>query len=157
MAAVLRSIDDSPYEKLERVLAEQGPIATLRMLNSRAPHRYTGIYKYTPTILQNIYLVDAFDPSVTKGADVALEDAYCVLLADRREVAFGEATDAPCAVKLQSPVVSYCGALIMRDDGTPFGSLCHYDVARCQRPALEMPFLQAIAPLLMKRLEAEGF
>lgn len=149
-------IDDSPFTKLKRVLAEQGIVALLRVLNHRAPHRYTGIYKYTPEILQNLYLVDAFDPAVTKGSDVANEDAYCLMLGTERKVAFGRAEDAPCPVKLASPVVSYCGTLLVRSNGEPFGSLCHYDVARCQQPSTQMPYLEAMAPLIMAKLEAEG-
>jgi hypothetical protein len=149
-------IDDSPVGKVRRVLEAQGVLAALRVLNGRAPHRYTGVYKYGPSILRNVHLVDAFDPSVTHGGDVPNEDAYCLLLADHRELAFGRAQDAPCPVKLASPVASYCGVLLVRSDGTPFGSLCHFDLARCEEPATQMPQLVAIAPEIMARLEAEG-
>jgi hypothetical protein len=151
-----RPIDDSPVGKIRRVLEAQGVLAALRVLNGRAPHRYTGIYKYDPVILRNIYLVDAFDPTVTRGTDVPNEDAYCVLLADQREFAFGRPQDAPCPAKLASPVASYCGVLLVRSNGTPFGSLCHFDVARCEEPATQMPQLVAIAPHIMATLEAEG-
>lgn len=150
------AIDDNPFTKLHRVLEEQDVLATLRVLNAQAPHRFTGIYKYTPTILKNIYLVDAFAPQVTKGDDVPNEDAYCLLLGDKREVSFGVADDAPCPIKLASPVVSYCGVLLTRANGEPFGSLCHFDVARCQEPATQMHYLNELAPSIMAQLEAEG-
>lgn len=149
-------IDDSPVAKIYRILNEQNIIAALRVLNGRAPHRYTGIYKYTREILKNLYLVDAFDPTVTKGLDVPNEDAYCVLLGNKRKIAFGRPEDAACPIKLTSPVVSYCGVLLVRSNGEPFGSLCHYDVARCQEPSTQMPLLEAIAPQIMAKLEAEG-
>lgn len=149
-----RAIDTSPYQKLQRVLAEQGVLAALRVLNSRAPHRYTGVFKYTPEILQNIYLVDAFDVNLTRGSDVALEDAYCTWLPNDRRVAFGRVEDAP--VKIVGPVVSYCGVLLVRANGEPFGSLCHFDTARCQQPMTEMPYLEALAPEVVAQLEAEG-
>lgn len=150
------AIDDDPVAKIRHVLEEHGVLSALRILNGRAPHRYTGIYKYTPDILKNLYLVDAFDQEVTKGSDVSLEDAYCVILSYERKVAFGRTEDAPCPVKLASPVVSYCGVLLMRSNGEPFGSLCHYDVARCQEPSTQMPYLEAIAPHIVAKLEAEG-
>jgi len=150
------SIDDSAITKLRRVLTEQGVIAALRVLNARTPHRYTGVYKYTPEILRSIYLVDAFDPSVVKGGDVPNEDAYCILLGNEGKLAFGQVEDATCPIKLASPVVSYCGVLLVRSDGEPFGSLCHYDVARCQEPASQMPYLVLIAPYIVSKLEAEG-
>ena len=152
-----RVIDDTPVAELYRVLTEQGVIAVLRVLNGRAPHRYTGIYKYSPEILRNIYLVDAFDPNVTKGLDVPNEDAYCLLLRNKRKVAFGRVEDAPCPIKLASPVVSYCGVLLVRSNGEPFGSLCHYDVARCQEPSTQIPYLEAVAPHIMAKLEMEGY
>lgn len=151
-----RLIDDSPITKLLRVLAEQGVIAALRILNARTPHRYTAVYKYTPEVLRSIYLVDAFDPRVVKGGDVPNEDAYCVLLRKERKLAFGQAEDAACSRRLASPVVSYCGVLLVRSDGEPFGSLCHYDVARCQEPASQMPYLELMAPYIVSKLEAEG-
>ncbi len=150
------AIDDSPYVKIYRILAEQGMLAALRVLNGRAPHRYTGIYKYTPEILQNLYLVDAFSPSVTKGPDVPNENAYCVLLGKNTKVAFGRAEDAPCPIIMASPVVSYCGVLLVRSSGEPFGSLCHYDLARCQEPLSQMPYLEALAPHITAMLEGEG-
>ena len=66
------AIDDDPVAKIRHVLEEHGVLSALRILNGRAPHRYTGIYKYTPDILKNLYLVDAFDQEVTKGSDVSL-------------------------------------------------------------------------------------
>ncbi len=149
-------IDDSPITKLLRVLAEQGIIAALRILNARTPHRYTGVYKYTPEVLRSMYLVDAFDPSVVKGGDVQNEDAYCVLLRNEPKLAFGQVEDAACPIKLASPVVSYCGVLLVRADGEPFGSLCHYDLARCQEPASQMPYLELMAPYIVSTLQAEG-
>lgn len=148
--------DDSTVAKLLRVLDEQGVVAALRIMNSRTPHRYTGIYRYTPEILRNVCLVDAFDPAVTKGADVPNEDAYCVLLREALQLSFGHADEAPGPIEVQSPVVSYCGVLLVRSNGEPFGSLCHYDVARCEEPASQMPYLEAVAPYLVARLEAKG-
>lgn len=152
----LSAAEVAMLEKLQRVLDEQGIPTTLRALNSRTPHRFTGIYKYTPDILKNIYLVDAFDPTVERGGDVANEDAYCVLLKDTPRLAFGHLGDSPCPADLKSPVVSYCGVQLLRSNGLPFGSLCHYDLARCEEPATQMALLAATAPMIVARLEADG-
>jgi len=150
-------IDHDPLAKLERVLREQGVVAMLRILNARAPHRFTGIYRYEPTILRNVHLVDAFDPALERGDDVALEDAYCVLLAEgRTSIAFGDVVDAPCAPRLASPVMSYCGVLLVTAAGAPFGSLCHFDVKRCERADSEIHLLEAVAPMIMSALESRG-
>lgn len=146
------AIDQTPVSKLERVLADQGIVAGLRVLNGRAPHRFTGIYQFSPSKLLNVHLVDAFVPETERGSDVAIEDAYCVLLADRRQISFDEPV-ASCAIRGTSPVVSYCGVLLVRSDGEPFGSLCHFDTKRAQRPDGEMELLELAAPAFMAAIE----
>jgi hypothetical protein len=152
----MEHIDDQPLAKLDRVLSEQGVVAGLRILNGRAPHRFTGIYKFSPGMLLNVYLVDAFTPETVRGDDVQIEDAYCVMLADRRQISFGEPEGSPCKLQGTSPVISYCGVLLVTADGEPFGSLCHFDTQRCQHPASEMQFLQSAAPAFMAALERES-
>ncbi len=143
--------------KWRRVLDEQGVHALLRLLNSRTPHRYTGIYRYDPPTLRNVFLVDAFDPSMLRGPDVAMEDAYCVLVGERKQsIVF---TDASCdprfAPRTNSPVVSYCGTLLSTADGVPYGTLCHYDVSRCDENVNDIEVLEALAPYVMAKIAAE--
>lgn len=149
-------IDETPLSKLERVLSETGVVAALRVLNGRAPHRFTGIYQFSPGMLLNVHLIDAFVPETKRGGDVAIEDAYCVLLTDHGQISFGEPTSSPCAIRGTSPVVSYCGVLLVRANGEPFGSLCHFDTKRCQRPASELPLLELIAPSFMAAIERQS-
>jgi hypothetical protein len=152
----MENIDATPLSKLELVLAEQGVVAALRVLNARAPHRFTAIYRFAPDILKNVNLVDAFAPETERGDDVAIRDAYCVLLADSRQISFGELGSAPAAFAGTSPVVSYCGVLLVDANGEPYGSLCHFDTKRCQRPDSEMPLLEMAAPIFMAALEARS-
>lgn len=37
--------------------------------------------------------------------------------------------------------------------GEPYGSLCHFDTKRCQRPDSEMSLLEMAAPIFMAALE----
>lgn len=151
----METIDETPLSKLERVLTDEGVVPALRILNGRAPHRFTGIYEFSPRILLNVHLVDAFEPETVRGSDVALEDAYCVMLADSRTISFGEPSDSPLPLLGSSPVVSYCGVLLVRADGEPFGSLCHFDMKRCQRPASELGLLELAAPRFMAAIERQ--
>lgn len=151
----MRAIDDTPLRKFERAIEAQGIIGGLRVLNGRAPHRFTGIYRYMPTILKNVQLIDAFTPELVRGDDVPLEDAYCLLLSARRQLVFGDLDNLPCAVKVASPVVSYCGTLLVRSNGEPYGSLCHFDVNRCQHAGTEIALLETVAPILMNLLEEQ--
>ncbi len=150
----MHAIDETPLVKLERALAAQGIVGGLRVLNGRAPYRFTGIYRYSPNILRNVCLVDALEPALERGTDVALEDAYCPLLSERKQLAFGDLDHLPCAVKRASPVVSYCGTLLVRSTGEPYGSLCHFDTSRCQRASTELEFLESVAPRFMELIEA---
>ena len=149
--------DETPLQELRRVLEEQGVVPVLRILNGRTPHRFTAVYRYDSAVLRNLYMVDAYDPALERGDDVAREDAYCDLLSERRpSLAFGAPADVPGLPKLASPAVSYCGVLLIKADGTSYGSLCHFDLMRCERPTSEMPLLESVAPLIMAAIEARG-
>lgn len=149
----METIDETPLSKLERVLTDQGVVPALRILNGRAPHRFTGIYEFSPQILRNVHLIDAYEPETDRGSDVPINEAYCVLLADRQRISFGEPANAPVAIP--GPVVSYCGVLLVRANGEPFGSLCHFDTKRCQRPASELELLELAAPRFMAAIERQ--
>ena len=127
----------------------------LRFLNARTPHRYTGIYRYDGDMLRNVYLYDQFSPSVCKGADVKMVDAYCALVGQRQAtVEFADINaEKSIAVKADSPVVSYSGALIRDDHGEPFGTLCHFDTKPSQARMSDVPLLEAIAPLIYTILQ----
>jgi len=142
---------------LSRILGEQGVHAVLKVLNGRTPHRYTGIYRYDSPTMRNVHLVDAFNPEVLRGPDVAMGDAYCVMVGDqRRSIVFNDATCDPRFVyKANSPVVSYCGVLLSTAERVPFGTLCHYDVSRCEENVNDVPLLQAIAPAIMSKIAAK--
>ena len=116
--------------KTQEILKKEGIHATLKFLNSRTPHRFTGIYRYDRNILRNVHLFDQFDPLVTNGQDVQMEDAYCANVGRvGKGLEFSDIkTDKNIAIKSGSPVISYCGALIMDSSGKPYGTLCHYDI-----------------------------
>lgn len=127
----------------------------LRFLNARTPHRYTAIYRYDGDMLRNVALYDQFAPSVCKGDDVELNDAYCSVVGQRKSgVEFADIRDDDSIpTKPNSDVVSYCGALITDDHGEPFGTLCHFDTRPSRTRLSELPILEAIAPLIYTALE----
>lgn len=154
MVSPASALDEELLSKLKRILREQGVHAVLKVLNSRTPHRFTAIYRYDPPTLRNVLLVDAFDPELRTGGDVAMADAYCVMVGrERRSIVFDDAACDPRFAQLpNSPVVCYCGVLLSTSDGVPFGTLCHYDVARCDVNTNDVTVLEAIAPSIMSRL-----
>jgi len=62
------------------------------------------------------------------------------------------ATDPRVKGVIDTPVVSCCGVLIQDWEGNAFGSLCHYDMQRCQERTTDLPLLEAAAALLYRHL-----
>lgn len=148
----MQSLDD--LVEFENVLKSQGIHAALRFLNLRTPHRFTGIYRYDGPMLRNEYLFDQFTPDVCKGPDVPMADAYCAVVGQtRKTVEFEDIRrDRRVPVRSGSPVTSYCGVVIPDERGTPFGTLCHYDLKPCQQRVSDAPLLEAAAPLVFKAM-----
>ncbi|GAB3241115.1 hypothetical protein GCM10027346_36150 [Hymenobacter seoulensis] len=131
------------------LLARQGVHAALGYLNGRTPHRYTGIYRLDGDILRSEALFDRLSPDVRLGADAPLAETYCSLVG--RQEAPVEILDAaldPLALGIETPVISYCGVLIRDQQGKAYGTLCHYDLQRCQERTTDQPLLEAAARLL---------
>ncbi|WP_426061087.1 hypothetical protein [Hymenobacter sp. B1770] len=135
-------------------LEQQGVHAALQYLNSRTPHRYTGIFRFDDDILRNEVLFDRYELTLTKGADAPLEATYCSLVGQQQApLEINDATtDARVKGIINTPVVSYCGVLIRDDNGRAFGSLCHYDMQRCQERITDLPLLEVASKLLYQHL-----
>lgn len=139
------------------VLAEQGLNAALRALNARTPHRFTGIYRYDGAMLRNLALFDRHNPDVARGDDAPMDATYCALLPanagalDVTDAAMDPRTAARAAA---TPVVSYCGVMLTDGEGIPFGTLCHFDLRRCEERTSDLALLNAVAPALLRASRA---
>jgi len=133
-----------------RVALGDGVHAALRSLNDRTPHRFTGVYRYDGDMLRNMALFDRFEPDIQRGIDIPMADAYCANVGRSGEpLEFADATcDARFAYLPGSPVVCYSGVLISSPQGVPYGTLCHYDIRRCETRNSDIPLLKAAAPLI---------
>jgi len=141
-------------EEFSSVLQRQGVHAALQYLNARTPHRYTGIFRFDGDMLRNEILFDRYQPELDKGADAPMAATYCSLVGQQQaplEIA-DATTDARVQGLIDTPVVSYCGVLIRDVNGQPFGTLCHYDLQRCQERTTDLPLLEAAAQLLLQEL-----
>lgn len=141
-------------QEFESTLQRQGIHAALKYLNSRTPHQYTGIFRFDGDMLRNEVLFDRYNPQLLKGADAPMVATYCSLVG--RQEAPLEITDATTDVrvkgKIETPVISYCGVLIRDAAGKAFGTLCHYDMQRCEERTADLPLLQAAAKMLYQHL-----
>lgn len=131
-------------------LERAGLRGALLLLNTRTAHRYTGVFRFDGDMLRNVALVDKWDAVVQQGDDVPLAAAYCAHLHDTGEPLEVEdvATDPRVPWMSDSPIVSYCGAVILDLHGQHWGALCHFDVARCDSKNSDKPLLVAAARLI---------
>jgi hypothetical protein len=132
----------------------EGVHAALRYLNSRTPHRFSGLYRYDGEMLRNIALFDRSAPETQRGVDIPMADAYCANVGrDRVPLEFTDAKgDGRFTYLPGSPVVCYSGVLISSRDGEPYGTLCHYDIQRCETRTSDIPLLKAAASLIYEAL-----
>ena len=133
---------------------QQGVPAALAYLNARTPHRYTGIWRYEGDTLRSVALYDRANPALRRGEDAPLSATYCAVVGQQSPLVIHEAaTDARAQVQaVPTPVVSYCGVLIQDAQGRPFGTLCHYDLQRCQPRLSDLPLLEAAGALFYQHL-----
>lgn len=138
-----------------RAALSGGLYTALRYLNSRTPHRFTGVYRYDGEMLRNMALVDRSEPDIQRGIDIPIADAYCANVGRNREpLEFADAQgDGRFPYLPGSPVVCYSGVLISNPAGVPYGTLCHYDILRCETRTSDIPLLKAAAPFVYEVLE----
>ncbi|GAA4362393.1 hypothetical protein GCM10023185_30290 [Hymenobacter saemangeumensis] len=140
------------------ILQQQGVHAALKYLNGRTPHRYTGIFRFDGDMLRNEALYDRYQPDLEQGADAPMANTYCSLVGRQQaplEI-HDASTDQRVKGLIDTPVVSYCGVLIRDSHGRAYGTLCHYDLQRCQERTTDLPLLEAAAKLLFMQLHPTG-
>ncbi|TPE43446.1 hypothetical protein [Pontibacter mangrovi] len=153
-------MDSSPAAYFEKELQEfkealgsAGIHGALRYLSHRTPHRFTGIYRYDGEMLRNVAIFDKYDPALKKGEDAPMKATYCSLLQVRQALEIMDATeDERVKGLVVTPVTSYYGVLMRDAHGRPFGSLCHFDMKRCQERLNDFPLLEAAAKVLYDHL-----
>ena len=143
------------FLKFEKVLGAQGVREALRFLNSRTPHRFTGLYRFDAAWRRSLHLVDSYAPDVRRGEDAPGDESYCAIVG--REGRAFVTDDARLDERLHAhpareAVASYCGVLLRAEGGEPFGTLCHFDAVPCAVPVAEVPFMEAAAPYLLRAL-----
>lgn len=158
MDSIITSLEDQMLPELgtfTNLLKQRGVQAALEYLNHRTPHRYTGLFRFDGDMLRNEVLFDRNQPDVRQGSDVPMALTYCALVG-KQEAPLNilDAATDPQAQGVETPVISYCGVLIRDDRGQAYGTLCHYDMQRCQERTTDLPLLEAAAQLLYHHLHS---
>ncbi len=143
---------------LQRALDKDGLHAALAYLNSRTPFRFTGVYRFDGDTLRNVCLFDRWSPEKTRGDDAPMAETFCAIVRTHPEglqVDDGR-TDERFPWMANNAVVCYCGTTLRDEAGNPYGTLCHFDVHRCEPTHQELGLLQAAAPFVYRHVAA-GF
>lgn len=143
--------------ELHAALQDGDLMAALAYLNSRTPHRFTGIFKFSGDLLENLFLFDREQTGAAVWAPFLPEKSYCSIVeATNSTFVLGNSTTDPRVAEhsARDVVMSYCGVPLHNPDGSLFGSLCHFDYKPILFSHLDVPFLESIAPTLMAAILA---
>lgn len=123
----------------------------LQALNGLTDFRFTAVYRFTPSGAASLCIYDRLsDPPevllvVPEGA------SYCGIVRDTRDAFLvtrskedGRVFDHPAREQVQS----YCGVPLLGEDGTVFGTLCHFDFEPHDEPAGMVELMRGVARFL---------
>jgi hypothetical protein len=146
--------DSRALEAFKSVLDTDGLDAALAFLNKRTDFRYTAIYRLDGTMMRNIHIYDRQGESVDHLVEVPLGDSFCqFVMADGAFKTADSATDGRLSGHAYQGVVNaYFGLPLSTAPGTMYGTLCHFDFDSKQISDSEVPFLEAVRPLLTAKL-----
>lgn len=146
-------------DTLDELIDSEGVHAALAFLNSRSPHRFTGVYRLDPPTLRNVRLYDRENPELEMGADTPLRETYCFITGSTAAPFY--TADARADARLgdhpaRDSVLSYCGVPLLDESGAAVGTLCHFDLAPRPIPTREIAVLSAAAPRILDALRRGG-
>lgn len=148
---------DETVQHFESLLTESGLHGALEFLNDRTPHRFTGLYVMVGGRLRNVALYDSFDVRVMQGEKAAEELTRFFRL--ENPVRLGRLSPGGQQRWSQSAtrnIRSYCGVPLSDRSGKAFGTLCHFDMHRCQERKSDLPLLRQAAEILKRNLSDVG-
>jgi len=138
-------------ERFRSELQQGGLSRGLQFLNAPISHRYTAIYRLEDGFLENIDLVDKQDevkPEFLKT--VPLGDSFCQFVL-RDGVFRTSDTGAESMLdghKYKGVLLSYTGVPIVGNDGSLYGTLCHFDALSRELPESDFQLLREAARLV---------
>ena len=141
---------DAAMRGYKQVLETQGP-AGLAYLNGRVKHRFTAIYQLAHGTLRNTYMHDKQGQVVPDDFKVVpLNDSFCqFVLRDGFFTTHNSAQDERLnGLKFQGVLGAYYGVPLLNNQGTLYGTLCHFDLPNHYLDDLEFAVLRESARLL---------
>lgn len=137
------------------VLAAHGVRAALALLNDRTSYRFTAIYKLSDDVMRAVHAFDRTSEYRTWLKVVPLGKSFCQYAIAQGEFATRHAsTDQRLKDRPYTGFVeSYFGRVLVREDGTPYGTFIHFDLEPRAISAEEVSFLQDVIPLFLDYLD----
>lgn len=123
--------DETERERIVRLIGGRDMRVLLGSLNARTAYRYTSILRFDDGRIESVWTFDRNDESADRfPLDTPVSASYCALV-QAGGVAFSMEDSARDARVEGHPkresLRSYCGVPLFREDGSLFGTLCHYD------------------------------
>jgi len=155
----LRESTAAFVERFEREIAESGLHAALGLLNATTSYRFTGVYCFAPGWVRSFVLFDRENPDLAVGADVPMQDSYCMYTAR---------ASAPIVIEnamkeerwrghaARERVLSYVAVILLDEVGREVATLCHFDFASHELPDGAMELLAAVREPVQAHLRASG-
>lgn len=137
------------------VLATRGVAPALALLNDRTDFRFTGMYRLDGELMHAAHVFDRLGEHRAWLSAVPLGRSFCrYVLANGEFHTSAASQDSRLAAHPYAGLVeSYYGRLLHRQDGTPWGTLIHFDLDPRALPPQEAGFLEGVVPLFSEYLE----
>lgn len=141
--------------RFREILGTEGVRPALHYLNGQSAHRFTAVFRFEGGTLRNLHMIDREDHTVERCADQPVLDSYCIYVRRTAEKFItGDSTrdDRVSGHPKQNVVQSYCGIPLMEEDGTLFGTICHFDFEPVPFGDDEVLLLEDVTPLLVNAI-----
>jgi CheY-like chemotaxis protein len=157
IAAASRAPGD---RSIEALIAEGDVRGALAKLNAGTPYRYTSVLRFDGERLSSVWSFDREAPTTDDfPLELPVAASYCRFIRDGGQpFTVSDASTDPRTVDHPKRGIlnAYCGVPIRTNDGSLFGSLCHYDAAPQQPDASAELELERVAALLHPALAASA-
>ena len=142
------------HDAFGQALTDRGIRGALALLNDRTSYRFTAIYKLVGSVLRAQYAYDRACEYRTWLMVVPLERSFCQYAIESGEFMTScVSKDSRLAKRPYAGMVeAYYGQLLVRPDGTPYGTFIHFDLEPRSIAADEIEFLREAVPLFIKQL-----
>jgi hypothetical protein len=142
------------HDRVRRALTDRDIRCALALLNDRVSFRFTAIYKLVGSVLRAQHAYDRTSEYRTWLMVVPLERSFCQYAIERGEFMTTSVSEDPRLARrpYAGMVEAYYGQLLLRPDGTPYGTFIHFDLEPRRIAADEIDFLRETVPLFMKHL-----